>query len=53
MRSNNKGFTLTEVMIAIVVLSVGILAMQAMQGRSIDDNTLSSNISRKSSTIPA
>ncbi len=45
---NNDGFTLIEVLIAIAVLSIGILAMQAMQGISIDENTKSSSISNKS-----
>lgn len=49
MNCNDKGFTLIEVMIAIMVFSLGVLAMQAMQARSIDDNSLSSGISRKSS----
>jgi len=37
-RTNNKGFTLVEVMIAIVVLFVGILAMTKMQVLAIKGN---------------
>ena len=36
---NNKGFTLIEVMIAIVVLSMGILAIAIMQITAIKDNS--------------
>ncbi len=36
---NNKGFTLIEIMIAIVVLSIGILAIAIMQIKAIKDNS--------------
>jgi prepilin-type N-terminal cleavage/methylation domain-containing protein len=48
MKNSENGFTLIEVLIAIAVLSIGILAMQAMQGISIEENSKSSSISNKS-----
>jgi len=41
---NQKGFTLVEVMIALVILSVGILAMAEMQIVAIKANARSKNI---------
>ncbi len=38
-KTNNKGFTLIEVMITLVVLSVGILAMSLMQVQAIKGNS--------------
>ncbi len=48
MKADEKGFTLVEVLVAIAVLTIGILAMQMMQGQSIDSNSTSGNISEKS-----
>ncbi len=48
MKTNQKGFTLIEVMIAMFVLTIGILALQIMQGRSIDENSSAGMISAKS-----
>jgi prepilin-type N-terminal cleavage/methylation domain-containing protein len=48
MKTDDKGFTLVEVLVAIVVLSIGIMAMQMMQGRSIDVNSSAGRISEKS-----
>ncbi|MBT6338864.1 MAG: prepilin-type N-terminal cleavage/methylation domain-containing protein [Desulfobacula sp.] len=38
-QTNNKGFTLIEVMITLVILSVGILAMSLMQVQAIKGNS--------------
>ncbi len=43
MPDNNKGFSLIEVLFAIVILSIGILAMSALQVISIDNNSASGN----------
>lgn len=45
---NNSGFTLVEVMIALMVIGAGLLAVQMMQFRSVDDNATSGGISVKS-----
>ena len=37
---NNRGFTLIEAMVAIVVFSVGVTAMAKMETNSIDTNVL-------------
>lgn len=39
LKTNNKGFTLIEVMITLVILSVGILAMSLMQAQAIKGNS--------------
>lgn len=49
--NNAKGFTLIEVMITAFILAVGILAMSAMQIRSMNAN--SSSFSRSSATMIA
>ena len=46
--NNENAFTLVEVLVAIAVLTTGILAMQVMQGMSIEDNTKSGQITVKS-----
>jgi len=46
--SNQSGFTLIEVLTAVAVLTIGILAMQAMQGMSISENTKSGAVTSKS-----
>ncbi len=48
MNTNERGFTLIEVMIAISVLTVGILALQMMQTLSIDENSTAGGITVKS-----
>ncbi len=50
MRRENKekGFTLIEVLVALVILTVGILAVQMMQVHSIEENTSAGGISAKS-----
>ncbi len=45
---NNRGFTLVEVMIALVVVGAGMMAVQMMQFRSVEDNATSGGISAKS-----
>ena len=45
---NQNGFTLIEVLIAVGVLTIGLLAMQVMQGMSIGENTKSGAITAKS-----
>lgn len=45
---NQNGFTLIEVLIAVAVLTIGVLAMQAMQGMSVGDNAKSGAITAKS-----
>lgn len=40
---NNKGFTLIEVFISVFILSVGILAVAAMQTMAMTGNTSSNN----------
>lgn len=49
--NNAKGFTLIEVMITSFVLTVGLLAMSAMQIKSMDAN--SSSFSRSSANVIA
>lgn len=46
MLNNNKGFTLIEVIIALMIFSVGILAMQGMQYMSVKTNFSAFNITR-------
>lgn len=38
MRVNNKGFTLVEVLVALLVLSIGLLAVASMQTNSLRSN---------------
>lgn len=38
MKPNNKGFTLVEVLVAILVLSIGLLAVAGMQTNSLRSN---------------
>lgn len=42
--NNNKGFTIIEVMIAIVVLAIGLLGAGAMQLAAVKGNANSSNL---------
>ena len=52
MENNRKaceGFTLIEVLIAMIILTVGLLAMMVMQSRAITTNHSASNITRASS----
>jgi len=44
----DKGFTLIEVLIAMAILTIGILSLQMMQVRSIDENSDAGGISAKS-----
>ncbi len=46
---NEKGFTLIEVLIAMVILTVGILAMMTMQTRAVTANYRASTMTRASS----
>ncbi len=46
MLTNNKGFTLIEVITALLILSIGILAMQSMQYSSVTTNFAAINITR-------
>jgi type IV pilus modification protein PilV len=41
---NNKGFTLLEVLVGLVILSIGLLAIAGMQVTSIRGNFFSKNI---------
>ncbi len=41
---NNQGFTLIEVLVAIVVLTIGILSLYSMQVSAINTNTTASNM---------
>ena len=45
---NNNGFTLLEVTIAMVVVAAGLLTMQMLQVRSVDENATSGWITEKS-----
>ncbi len=45
---NYNGFTLIEVMIALMVVALALLAVQMMQFRSVGDNATSGGISAKS-----
>jgi prepilin-type N-terminal cleavage/methylation domain-containing protein len=42
---NNRGYSLIEVIIAIAVLSIGILGVSAMQSRALRSKTFSASIS--------
>lgn len=46
---NNKGFTLVEVMVAITVLAVGMLAVTTMQVNSIGGNSVARTVTTASS----
>jgi type IV pilus assembly protein PilV len=46
---NDKGFTLIEVLIAMVVLTIGILAMMTMQTRAVTANHRASTMASASS----
>ncbi len=48
MKTQEKGFTLVEVLIAMVIFTIGILALQMMQVKSIDENSNAGGISAKS-----
>jgi len=45
LNANNKGFTLIEIMVAIVILSIGLLGMASLTVGIIKGNKLSSNLS--------
>jgi type IV pilus modification protein PilV len=45
---HNKGFTLVEVMIAIAVLTIGILALYSMQVSAINGNATANNLTNAS-----
>ena len=45
LRDNNSGFTLMEVLIAMVILTVGLLGMAALIAGIINSNKLSNRIS--------
>ena len=45
LNANNKGFTLIEIMVAIVILSVGLLGMASLTVGIIKGNKFSSNLS--------
>lgn len=51
--NNNKGFTLIEVMIAIVVLAIGLLGAGAMQVAAIKGNANSSNLTEATNLAAA
>lgn len=42
-----KGFTLVEIMIALAILAVGLLAAAYMQTRSVNDGTTSNRLTRR------
>lgn len=42
---NNKGFTLLEILVAIIVLSIGLLGMAALTGGIISGNKFSKELS--------
>jgi type IV pilus assembly protein PilV len=46
--NNNKGFTLIEVMVALTILSIGLLAVGAMQISAINGNKAALDISEAS-----
>lgn len=48
MKNRENGFTLIEVLIAMVVFTLGILTLQLMQVKSIDENGAAGGISAKS-----
>ncbi len=48
MNRNENGFTLIEVTIAIMVLTIGVLSVQMMQVKSIDENSVAGGLSTKS-----
>jgi type IV pilus modification protein PilV len=43
---NQKGFTLLEVLIGLVILAIGLLGITSMQIASVKGNTLSSNVTQ-------
>ncbi|SHO45685.1 prepilin-type N-terminal cleavage/methylation domain-containing protein [Desulfopila aestuarii] len=45
---NEKGFTLIEVLIAIIILAIGIIALAGMQGTSIKGNKHANSITTSS-----
>jgi len=46
MCSNNKGFSLIELMIALLILSVGLLSLASLQGTAIKGNRHGNQISQ-------
>ena len=46
---NSDGFTLIEVLIAIAIFSIGILAVGAMQVSSVKDNSIARGVTEKAS----
>ncbi len=47
---NNNGFTLLEVMIAVIVLSIGVIATYMMQMNSITGNSAANRLSASTNT---
>ncbi len=47
-RSGQKGFTLTEVLIGLIILAIGVLAIAGMQITSIRGTSFSNNLSQAS-----
>jgi prepilin-type N-terminal cleavage/methylation domain-containing protein len=47
--TGNKGFTLIEVLIAIAIFSIGVLAVGAMQVSSVKDNAIARGVTKKAS----
>lgn len=50
-QSNQSGFTLLEALVAMVILSVGILSFYTMHGHAITGNKISNTISESSNFI--
>ncbi len=48
MKRNENGFTLIEVTIAIMVITIGIVSVQMMQVKSIDEDTVAGGLPSKS-----
>jgi len=44
LKSNSDGFTLLEAMISLVVFSIGILGMAALQTTAVQNNTLAEDV---------